>query len=100
MNGRRAGVDEDLKMSLTLHTSQPAQLDALLARAVSRLDGELGTIACPDPELAPARTRTVMRMRTRIANGELALDSAVVADAIVERLRPAGPASWLQAQAA
>jgi len=99
MNGRGAGVDDALKMSLT-HTPQPDQLDELLARAVSRLDGELGTIASPDPELAPARTRTVMRLRTRIANDEFAAAPLATADAIVERLIPAGPVSWLQAQAA
>lgn len=84
-------------MTRTLHNSQ---LDQLVDRAVGSLDGELGTIACPDPELAPARTRTVMRMRTRIATGDYVVDTLAVADTIVERLRPAGPVSWLQARAA
>ena len=84
-------------MTRTLHNSQ---LDQLVDRAVSSLDGELGTIACPDPELAPARTRTVMRMRTRITTDEYVVDTLAVADAIVERVRPAGPVSWLQARAA
>ena len=87
-------------MTTTPHTSQPDQLDLLLARAVSRLDGELGTIACSDPELAPARFRSVLRMRTRIAAGEYAVEPAAVADAIVARVRPAGHATWRHLRAA
>ena len=40
-----------------------------------------------------------MRMRTRLATGEYVVDPHAVADAIAERLRPAGPVSWLQARA-
>jgi hypothetical protein len=100
MGRAAAAADDPNKMSLTLHTSQPDQLDLLLARAVSRLDGELGCIECADPERMPARTRAVMRARTRIANGDLAIDADATADAILERLRPAGPVSWIQARAA
>ena len=100
MGGRAAEVDDPRKMSLTLHTPQTDQLDMLLAQAVSRLDGELGCIDCADPEQMPARTRTVMRARTRIANDEFVIDPQAAADAIVERLRPAGPVSWIQARAA
>ena len=45
-------------MSLTLHITPPDQLDQLVDQAVSRLDGELGTIECADPELTPIRIRT------------------------------------------
>jgi anti-sigma28 factor (negative regulator of flagellin synthesis) len=100
MHRSAAAVDDAFKMSLTLQSTQPDRLDQLLARAVSRLDGELGTIDVADPELAPARTRTVMRVRTRIANEELVVDPQAAADAIIERLRPAGPVSWIQARAA
>ena len=100
MGGWAAEVDDPRKMSLRLHTPQPDRLDALLAQAVSRLDGELGCIECADPEQMPARTRTVMRARTRIANDELVIDPHAAAAAIVERLRPDGPASWSQARAA
>ena len=97
MRRARAAVDDALRMTPTLHIST---LDQLVDRAISPLDGELGTIACPDPELAPARTRTVIRMRTRLATGEYVVDPLAVADAIAGRLRPAGPVSWLQASAA
>ena len=50
-------VDDEPKMSLTLHITPPEQLDQLVDRAVSGLDGELGTIECADPELSPARIR-------------------------------------------
>jgi hypothetical protein len=93
-------VDVALKMTLTLHISRHDELDQLVDRAVSSLDSELGTIACPDPELGPARTRTVMRMRTRITAADYVVDPLAVADAIVERVRPAGPVSWVQARAA
>ena len=86
-------------MSLTLHIPPTGRLDHLVDRAVSGLDRELGTIACSDPELTPTRTRTVMRMRTRLAAGDYVVDADAVADAVVERLRPAGPVTWLQAHA-
>jgi hypothetical protein len=89
--------DEPRKMSLTLHTPT---LDELLSQAVSRLDGELGTIATPDPEQAPVRTRAVLRMRTQLITGEYVVDAAAVADAIVDRVRPAGRATWRHLRAA
>jgi hypothetical protein len=89
-----------LKMALTLHTTPAEHLELLLDKAVSPLDQALGTIACADPERTPIRTRAVMRMRTRLAAGEYVVDAEAAADAIVERLRPAGPMTWLQAQAA
>jgi hypothetical protein len=86
-------------MALTLHNTPSEHLDHLVDKAVSPLDQALGTIACANPELTPTRTRTVMRMRTRLAAGEYVVDAEAAADAIVERLRPAGPMTWLQAQA-
>jgi hypothetical protein len=99
MRGSPASVDEALKMSLTLHITPPEQLDQLVDQAVSRLDGELGTIECSDPELSPTRVRAVMRVRTRLAAGDYVVDADAVAGAISERLRPAGPVTWLQARA-
>lgn len=99
MRGSLASVDDPRKMSLTLHITPPDQLDQLVDQAVSRLDGELGKIECSDPELSPVRIRNVMRMRTRLAAGEYVVDADAVAGAITERLRPAGPVSWLQARA-
>jgi anti-sigma28 factor (negative regulator of flagellin synthesis) len=100
MHGPAAADDEALKMSLTLHTSTPDQFDRLLSQAVSRLDGELGTIASPDPEQSPVRTRTVLRMRTLMITGEYVVDAAAVADAIVDRVRPTGHATWRHLRAA
>jgi hypothetical protein len=92
-------VDDAPKMIHTLPADSD-QLDLLLAQAVSRLDGRLGTIADPDPERAPARTREVLRMRTRVMAGEYQVDPHAVAGAIVERVRPAGRAAWRHLRAA
>ena len=100
MRGFRASTDEPCKMSLTLNTSTLDQLDQLLNQAVSRLDGELGTIATPDPEMTPIRTRAVLRMRTQLIAGEYEVDAAAVAEAIVDRVRPAGRATWRHLRAA
>jgi len=100
MSGFWASTDEACKMSLTLNTPTLAQLDQLLTQAVSRLDGELGTIATPDPEETPIRTRTVLRMRTQLMAGEYEVDAAAIADAIVDRVRPVGRATWRHLRAA
>ena len=89
-----------LSMSLTLHTTPHDRIDQLVDRAVSPLDQRLGTVECADPELSPTRTRSVMRMRTQLLNDDYAVDANAVADAIVERLVPAGPVTWLDARAA
>jgi hypothetical protein len=86
-------------MPLTLHIAPPERIERLVDRAVSPLDHGLGTIECCDPELSPTRTRAVMRMRTRLMAGEYVVDADAVAGAIVGRLRPAGPVSWLNARA-
>ena len=99
MSLRRGSVDDGLERT-TLHATQPDRLDLLLARAISMLDGGLGTIASPDPEQAPARTREVMRARTRVAAGEYDIDADAVADAILARLRPADRPAWRRLRAA
>jgi hypothetical protein len=88
-----------VSMSLTLHITPSDQIDQLVDRAVSPLDHALGTVECSDPELSPTRIRIVMRMRTRILAGEYVVDADAAAEAIAERLRPAGPVSWLQSRA-
>jgi len=88
-----------VSMSLTLHITPSDQIDQLVDRAVSPLDHTLGTVECSDPELSPTRIRTVMRIRTRILAGEYVVDADAVAEALAERLRPAGPVSWLQSRA-
>jgi translation initiation factor IF-1 len=88
-----------VSMSLTLHITPSDQIDQLVDAALSPLDHELGTVECSDPELSPTRIRTVMRMRTRLLNGDYVVDPDAVAEAVVERLRPTGPVSRLQARA-
>jgi hypothetical protein len=99
MRDAPGAVDDPPKMIHTL-PADTDQLDALLARAIGGLDGELGTIADPDPEQSPARHREVLRMRTRVLAGEYEVDPRAVADAIVERVRPAGRAAWRHLRAA
>ncbi len=99
MRAAATTADDVFTMALTLHITPPEHLELLVERAVGSLDHELGTIECADPELAPTRARTVMRMRTQLAAGEYVVDADAVAGAITERLRPAGPVTWLQAQA-
>jgi hypothetical protein len=88
-----------VSMSLTLHITPRDQIDQLVDRAVRPLDHALGTVECSDPELSPTRIRTVMRMRTRLMNGDHVVDPGAVAEALVERLRPADPVSRRQARA-
>src|SRR3954452_18224529 len=88
-----------VSMSLTLHITPSDHIDQLVDRAVGSLDHELGTVECSDPELSPTRVRTVMRMRTQVMSGDYVVDPDAVAEALVERLRPAGPVSWLSARA-
>ena len=78
------------KMALTLHITPHDQIDQLVDRAVSPLDHGLGTVECADPELTPTRTRTVMRMRTQLLDGDYVVDADAVAAAIVGRFQPAG----------
>jgi hypothetical protein len=99
MRGSAAGADDLTKMPLTLHITPTDRIDELVDRAVGALDHELGTVECCDPELTPTRARTVMRMRTRLMNDDYAVDADAVAEALIERLRPAGPLSWLYARA-
>jgi hypothetical protein len=86
-------------MPLTLHITPPEQIDELVERAVRPLDHEYGTIECCDPELTPTRARTVMRVRTRVLGGDYVVDPDAVAGALIERMRPAGPMTWLHARA-
>lgn len=73
-------------MTQTLQYSPHDQLDDLLAASAGRFGRRLPTIACPDPEMAPARSGTVLLMRSRINRAGYRVDPRLVADAIVDRV--------------
>jgi hypothetical protein len=101
MRGHAAPVDETQAMTHTLQYSPHDQLVELLATATGRFGRRrVRTIALPDPEMAPARTTTVVLMRERIENGEHQIDSLHVADAIVDRLCAGGLTTPLHQQSA
>ena len=79
-------VDEVRMTAHTLHISPHDQLHQMFARAAGRFGRQVHTIAWPDPEMAPARSATVARMRARMTAGEYRIDPSVVAGAIVERV--------------
>ena len=62
------------------------QLDQLIAATTGRFGRPLRTISCTDPELAPTRRETVIRMRARMQGGDYRIDPLVVSDAIVDRV--------------
>ena len=64
----------------------PEQLEHLLPTATGRFGRQLTTIAYPDPETAPVRTTTVLRMQKRMQSSAYRIDARLVAGAIVERL--------------
>ena len=69
----------------TIQTSAQDQLDQLLIAASGRFGRQARMIACPDPELAPARAATVARMCERMQRG-YRIDTDVVASAILDRV--------------
>ena len=83
-------------MSQTLVSTPHDQLAELLTAAAGRFARRIRTIAWPDPEMAPARRSTVVRMRDRINSGEYRIDSQLTADAIVDRVCAGGLATTLR----
>ena len=69
---------------------QPDALDELIAAAAGRFGREVRTIACPDPETAPARKMEVEKMRERLQKSGYDVDPRLVAAAILERLAAGG----------
>jgi len=67
-----------------------AQLDELLRKAAGRFGREVRTIACPNPDMAPARKTEVERMRERLKKSGYDVDPRLVATAILERLAAGG----------
>ena len=64
----------------------PEQLEHLLPTATGRFGRPLMTIAYPDPETAPVRTATVLRMQERMQSSDYRINARLVSGAIVERM--------------
>lgn len=83
-------------MAHTLTTSSHDQLEDLLAAAVGRFGRPARTIDWDDPEGAPARVRTVARMRDRLNGSDYRIDDSLVATAIMDRVLDVGLIPRLQ----
>ena len=86
-------------MSPTLHTALHDQLAEPVAAPTGRFTSQIGTTGWPDPELAPIRRATVLRMQARVQYRDYQINSSVLADAIVERLCAGGLTTHLRAPA-
>jgi hypothetical protein len=84
MRGPGGIVDEVLTMTTLSATHE---LDRILAATTGRFGRPLRTISWTDPELAPTRLETVIRMRARIKDGGYRVDPSLVAGAIIEHVR-------------
>ena len=84
MRGPPGTVDDVLTMTSTLSATH--ELDRILAATTGRFGRPLRTISWTDPELAPTRRETVIRMRARMQDGQYRIDPLVVAAAIIERV--------------
>ncbi len=83
MRGSAAAVDDLHTMTSTL---LPPEHLLPTATASGRFARQLRTIACADPEMAPARSSTVARMRERLQTSEFRIDPRLVSGAIMERM--------------
>ena len=85
------GVDDAHTMTSTsaVH-AEPDLLEQLLAATTGRFGRQLRTISVTDPELAPTRRETVIRVRARMQDGQYRIDPLAVADAMVGRLSARG----------
>ena len=99
MRRRVASVDAALTMIPRFQDAPHAQLAEPVARSAGRFGRQIGTIACPDPALAPLRSATVLRMRARVQYRDYQIDSFVLAEAIIDRLCAGGLTTRLQEQA-
>ena len=84
MRGSARWVDDGLTMTSTLLS--PEQLEHLLPTTTGRFGRQLTTIAYPDPETAPARPTTVLRMQARMRSSDYRIDARLVSGAIIERM--------------
>ena len=83
----------------TLRTAPHDPLAEPVARSAGRFASQIGTIGRPDPERAPVRTATVLRMQARVQYRDYQIDSVVLAEAISERLRAGGLTARLRQHA-
>ena len=86
MRGGASGVEDAHTMTSTLSATH--ELDRILAATTGRFGRPLRTISWTDPELAPTRKETVIRMRARMQDGQYRIDPLAVAGAIVDRVWP------------
>jgi anti-sigma28 factor (negative regulator of flagellin synthesis) len=70
-------------MTSTLQTSPQAQLQEV---PTSRFARQPMTIAWPDPEPAPVRSARVAQMQARVQYRDYQIDSAVLAEAIIDHV--------------
>ena len=80
-------------MTPTLRTAPHDQHTEPVTGPTGRFTSQIGTTGWPDPELAPIRWDSVLRMRARVQYRDYQMDSSVLADAIVERLCAGGLAT-------
>jgi hypothetical protein len=85
MRGRAPTVDAAHTMTSRLQTAPHDQLEQVLATA-GRFGREVRTTAWPDPELEPARSDKVVRMRARVQYYDYKIDNVVLAEAIIARV--------------
>jgi len=74
----------------TFQAAPHDQLAEPVASSTGRFASQIGTTGWPDPELAPVRSATVLRLKARVQYREYKIDSSVLADAISERLCAGG----------
>lgn len=77
-------------MTTALRYSKHDELSELLLKVAGRFGREVRMIACPDPEMAQARTTEVEMMRERLKKSGYDVDPRLVAAAILERLAAGG----------
>jgi len=90
MRGGAAIVDAAQTMSPTFQAARHEHLAEPVAGSAGHFASQIGTTGWPDPELAPVRRATVLRMRARVPYREYQIESSVLADAISERLCAGG----------
>ena len=86
-------------MNPTLQAAPHEQLAEPVAGSAGGFASQIGTIGWPDPELAPVRRATVLRMQARVQYRDYQIDSAVVAKAISDRLCAGGLTTLRRQQA-
>jgi hypothetical protein len=90
MRRRVALADGTHTMIPTLQAAPHDQLAEPVGTSADRFASQIGTIGWPDPELAPVRSDTVLRMQARVQYRDYQIDSFVLAEAISARLCAGG----------